>query len=117
MTFYDVYISSAHLSGSATNMGNLMNGMKAFEENLTEGHWRNEPWCGECKLTGKYESGPGSLWHDFRIREDIALKIVEAVEFKWTKKRGLARVEPVEWLRDKVAKGEELWFTVGFSEI
>lgn len=117
MTFYDIYIESAHLSGSATNMGNLMAGMEAFEENLTDGRWKNVPSCGECKLTGKYEGGPGSLWHDFRIREDIALKIIEAVDFKWSKKRGLARVEPVEWLRNKVTKGEELWFTVGFSEI
>ena len=117
MTFYSAYIASAHLSGSATNIRNLINGMTAFEENLTEGHWRNEAWCSECKLTGKYESGPGSLWHDYRIREDIALKIVEAVDFKWTKKKGLSRVEPIEWLRNRVAKGEELWFTVGFSEI
>ena len=43
MTFYDVYISSANLSGSATNMGNLIAGMNAFEESLSEGHWKNAP--------------------------------------------------------------------------
>jgi hypothetical protein len=117
MTFYSVYISSANLSGSATGMGKLIAGMSAFEDNLTDGHWKNAPYCSECKLTGKYEGGPNSLWHDFRIREDIALKIIKSVEFKWKTKRGLKKVAPEDFVAKLVEDKKETWFTVGFSEI
>jgi hypothetical protein len=117
MTFYDVHISSANLSGSASTMRNLVAAMDAFEETITEGRWKNAPYCSECKLSGKYEGGPNTLWHTFRVREDIALKIIEAVEFAWKTKRGLNRVPPREWLAKQVEAGTEMWFTVDFYEV
>jgi hypothetical protein len=117
MTFYDVHISSANLSGSASTMRNLIAAMDVFEESITDGRWKNVPYCSECKLSGMYEGGPNSLYHTFRVREDVALKIIESAEFKWRTIKGLNRVPPKEWLAKQVAAGTEMWFTVEFFEL
>ena len=62
MTFYDVTIYGTNFAGSACGMGTLMEGMTAFEKTIKEGNWRNSPSCGECKLTGIYDSAVGALF-------------------------------------------------------
>lgn len=118
MTFYDVTIYGANFAGSASGMGTLINGMKAFEATIKEGNWRNSPSCGECKLTGLYDPAVGEpLWHDFLVQADVIQAVELCGDFKWTKKKGMGRDVPRNWIAQQVTDGKVLWFSLSFSEI
>lgn len=116
MSFYNVYLSSSKLSGEAHGMGDLITAMKIFEATPDDGSWRNAHICSQCKSASKYVPGKDSLYHSFRIRHDVAIKLLEQVEFKWRKKIGLQKAEPIDWLRRIDANGEEFWFNLEFYE-
>ena len=118
MTFYDVTIYGTNFAGSAHGMGVLIEGMKAFESIIKEGNWRNSPSCGECKLTGVYDPSKSEpLWHDFLVQADVIQAVELCGEFKWTKKKGMGRDVPRNWIAQQVAEGKELWFSLGFYEL
>ena len=119
MTFYDVDIYGANFAGSAHGMRTLVDSMKAFEETINPQNWRNSPTCGECKLSGVYDSkvSDSPLWHTFLVRTEVIQAVELCGNFSWTKKKGMGRDIPRNWLVEQVAAGKELWFTLTFYEI
>jgi len=119
MTFYDVDIYGANFAGSAHGMGTLMAAMTAFEETINDHNWRNSPTCYECKLSGVYEAGDkgGPLWHTFLVQADVIQAVELCGNFTWTKKKGMGRDVPRNWIAQQVAEGRELWFTLTFFEL
>lgn len=115
MTFYSVHVSSSNISGSASGMETLLEALRLVEEFFPGGDCRNAEWCDECQL--QLYSGGNPIYHSFLIREHVALKVIKSGHFSWTKKKGIGRRNPIEYLEGLVNSGTQVWFQLEMSEI
>jgi hypothetical protein len=120
MTFYDVTLYGSKVAGNATGVKAVWKALDVVDK------WyavdpelvRNEPRCGECALTGTYEGQTATaLYHTLLIREQVARDIELCGDFVWSKKKGIGRRIPREYLDQIVQDGKETWFSLYITEI
>ena len=118
MTFYDLTFYGSKIAGTASGMEAVWKTIDVIDKwYKTNPDWvRNSNRCDECELTGKYE-GVGPLYHNLIVREQVAREFEQAGEFVWTKRRGIGRRKPSEYLDELVSTGKEEWFSISTSEI
>lgn len=115
MTIYHVDIYNPNIAGAASDQDSLVAALKAAEKFFKSGDCVNAGWCEECKRKAYADGSP--LYHTFMIREQVALEIVTAGRFTWTKKKGIGRQTQVEYLEGLIKSGRESWFQLEMSEI
>ena len=110
-----VEIYGANLSGTAWGYENYIAAIKAFQDNYADDRVNHEPRCLGCATRGtKWEPGDEHGYHVFLVREDMMKQILQDCTFELTKKKGMGRAEPKDWIKEQVAAGKELWFTLRF---
>lgn len=62
----------------------------------------------------EYEPGMEEGYHTFLVREDMMNQILQDCTFEFSKKKGMGRALPKDWIKEQVAAGKELWFTLKF---
>ncbi len=120
MTFYDVTLYGSKVAGSAHGMATVFSALGVVDKWYAKDPtlFVNEPRCGECALTGRYEGQVGwALYHTLLVREQVARDIELCGDFAWRKKKGIGRRAPREYLEQIVQDGEKTWFTLYISEI
>jgi hypothetical protein len=51
------------------------------------------------------------------VRAEVIQAVELCGEFNWTKKKGMGRDVPRNWIAQQVADGKDLWFTLTFYEV
>ena len=118
MTFYDVIVYGSKIAGRAGTMSAVIDALKIVDKwyAIDPTMINNPPTCEECKTSAPYD-GRDALWHSLIVREQIVHEIERAGDFVWTKKKGIGRRQPREYLDEIVATGQETWFTLTIYEV
>ncbi len=118
MTFYDVSLFGSKIGGSSHGLWEVVNALKIVDKwfEVNPDLVRNIPGCQECNLTRPYQ-GDNALWHSLLVRECVAQEISKDATFQWTKKNGIGRQAPSDYLDQLVEAGEETWFTLEIDEL
>ena len=118
MTFYDVEMYGSKIAGRAGTMTTAIEALKIVDKwyAIDSGMINNPPTCEECKISGPYD-GRSALWHSLIVREQIIREIERAGDFVWSKKKGIGRRQPREYLDEIADAGQETWFTLTIYEV
>lgn len=110
-----VEIYGANIKGVAREYENYMAALAAFKEHYDPSKVNEDKNCIACLSAGKkYEPGMDEGYHTFLVREDMMSQILLDCTFEFSKKKGMGRALPKDWLKEQVAAGKELWFTLQF---
>ena len=110
-----VEIYGANIKGTAWGYENYNAAIAAFRKHYDPSRVNEDGNCLACMAhDGKYEPGEDEGYHTFLVREDMMCQILQDCTFELTKKKGMGRAEPKDWIKEQVAAGNELWFTLRF---
>lgn len=116
----EVQIYGANIAGSAWGYENYEAAFEAFQKFYDPAKVNEDKHCIACWNRGKkFNHEDDMAWflvgyHTFLVREDMMCQILEDCTFELTKKKGMGRAEPKDWIKEQVAAGKELWFTLHF---
>jgi hypothetical protein len=111
--YFEIY--GANIKGTSYGYENYSAAVKAFRDHYDEKRVNHEPSCVKWHWDSKtWEFGHDEGYHVFLVREDMMSQILQNCTFELTKKKGMGRAEPKDWIKEQVAAGKELWFTLRF---
>lgn len=110
-----VEIYGANVSGTTWGYDNYNAALAAFRKLYDRSRVNEDKHCIACWSGAKhYEPGMDVGYHTFLVREDMMCQILQDCDFEFTKKKGMGRAVPRDWINEQVSQGNELWFTLKF---
>ena len=110
-----VEIYGTNIKGIAWGFENYMAAQEVFRKLYDPSRVNEDKHCIACWSRSKrYEPGMEVGYHTFLVREDMICQILQDCSFEFSKKKGMGRSEPKDWIKEQVAQGKELWFTLNF---
>ena len=116
MRFEDVVdIYGNNVAGRAKGFENYEAAKEAFKKFFDISKVNEDSHCLPCEMNGhRWKPGEDVEYHIFLVREDMMAEILQNCEFEFRKRKGMGRTQPKEWIKEQVAAGQELWFTLRF---
>ena len=110
---FEIY--GANVAGRSEGYENYMAARDAFLKHYDPSRVNEDKRCLACETPGKkWQPGMGVGYHIFLVREDIMSAILQDCEFEFSKRKGMGRAQPKDWIKEQVAAGKELWFSLRF---
>lgn len=110
-----IEIYGANVAGKSVGFENYTAGIVAFQNHYDSARVNEDGHCIACLANGKkFEAGEHEGYHTFLVREDMMAEILQNCEFEFTKRKGMGRAQPKDWIKEQVDMGVELWFTLKF---
>lgn len=111
----NVEIYGANIRGIAWEYENYNAALAAFRKHYDPARVNEDKHCLACwSRKKKFEPGMDEGYHTFLVREDMMSQILQDCTFEFSKKKGMGRALPKDWIKEQVAAGKELWFTLKF---
>ena len=109
-------IYGANIAGQSIGSENYEAARTAFLKHYDASRVNEDKKCFVCQTDGKtWQPGMDEGYHVFLVREDIMSAILQDCEFEFTKRKGMGRAQPKDWIKEQVSAGTELWFTLRFE--
>lgn len=115
MTFYDVDISSPKLVGLMTGFEDMLWTLVCLDVGLAKGTARHAPYCEKCKIDGLPDIALTN--HVYLVRHNLLLSMVRGQNVLWSKKRGMGRAKPEDFLQNPTQEFKDIEFQVRLWEV
>ena len=109
-------IYGTNVAGDSRGFENYEAARQAFLKHFDLTRVNEDKRCWPCERHGhRWQPGEDVGYHVFLVREDMMAEILQNCEFEFTKRKGMGRSLPKDWIKEQVAAGNELWFTLQFE--